>query len=107
MNGEPILQLKHISNTNMVVAGVPSFGGRFLLTDRFTRYFTLCCFPQPNKQVLNYIFEKILKGFFIINVFSEVVKKYTIETISSTTELYEFMLTNMKPIHSKFHYIFN
>ena len=98
---------KHISNTNMVVAGGPPFGGRSLLTDRFTRHFTLICFPQPNKQVLNYIFENILKGFFQVNVFSEVVKKYTIETTSSTIELYDFMLTNMKPIPSKFHYIFN
>ena len=98
---------KHISNTNMVVAGGPPFGGRSLLTDRFTRHFTLVCFPQPNKQVLNYIFENILKGFFTANVFSEVVKKYTIETTTSTIELYEFMLTNMKPIPSKFHYIFN
>ena len=98
---------KNISNTNMVVAGGPPFGGRSLLTDRFTRHFTLICFPQPNKQVLNYIFENILKGFFTVNIFSEVVKKYTIETVTSTIELYEFMLTNMKPIPSKFHYIFN
>ena len=98
---------KHISNTNMIVAGGPPFGGRTLLTDRFTRHFTLVCFPQPNKQVLNYIFENILKGFFTVNIFSEVVKKYTIETTTSTIELYEFMLTNMKPIPSKFHYIFN
>ena len=98
---------KNIHNTNMVVAGGPPFGGRSLLTDRFTRHFTLICFPQPNKQVLNYIFENILKGFFTVNIFSEVVKKYTIETTTSTIELYEFMLTNMKPIPSKFHYIFN
>ena len=32
---------KNISNTNMVVAGGPPFGGRSLLTDRFTRHFTL------------------------------------------------------------------
>ena len=103
----PAFFWKHISNTNMVVAGGPPFGGRSLLTDRFTRHFTLICFPQPNKQVLNYIFENILKGFFTVNIFSEVVKKYTIETTTSTIELYEFMLTNMKPIPSKFHYIFN
>ena len=103
----PAFFWKHISNTNMVVAGGPPFGGRSLLTDRFTRHFTLVCFPQPNKQVLSYIFENILKGFFAVNIFSEVVKKYTIETVTSTIELYEFMLTNMKPIPSKFHYIFN
>ena len=98
---------KNINNTNMIVAGGPPFGGRSLLTDRFTRHFTLVCFPQPNKQVLGYIFENILKGFFTVNIFSEVVKKYTIETVTSTIELYEFMLTNMKPIPAKFHYIFN
>ena len=103
----PAFFWKHISNTNMIVAGGPPFGGRSLLTDRFTRHFTLICFPQPNKQVLGYIFENILKGFFTVNIFSEVVKKYTIETVTSTIELYEFMLTNMKPIPSKFHYIFN
>ena len=103
----PQLFFKWISNTNMIVAGGPAVGGRSMLTDRFTRHFTLICFPQPNKQVLNYIFENILKGFFTVNVFSEVVKKYTIETTTSTIELYEFMLSNMKPIPSKFHYIFN
>ena len=98
---------KRINNTNMIVAGGPPVGGRSLLTGRFTRHFTLICFPQPNKQVLNYIFENILKGFFTVNVFNENVKKYTIETTSSTIELYENMLSTMKPIPSKFHYIFN
>ena len=98
---------KYISNTNMIVAGGPPIGGRSLLTGRFTRHFTLVCFPQPNKQVLNYIFENILRGFFTTNAFSEEVKKYTIETTSSTIELYEIMLNIMKPIPSKFHYIFN
>ena len=40
---------KHINNTNMIVSGGPPIGGRSLLTGRFTRHFTVICFPQPNK----------------------------------------------------------
>ena len=98
---------KHINNTNMIVSGGPPIGGRSLLTGRFTRHFTVVCFPQPNKQILNYIFENILKGFFNSYSFNENVKKYTIETTSSTIELYENILNTMKPIPSKFHYIYN
>ena len=98
---------KHISNTNMIVSGGPPVGGRSLLTGRFTRHFSVICFAQPNKQILNYIFENILRGFFGAYTFNENVKKYAMETTTSTIELYETILSTMKPIPSKFHYIYN
>ncbi|MCQ2815716.1 MAG: AAA family ATPase, partial [archaeon] len=103
----PGLFWKTITNTNMIVAGGPPVGGRSLLTNRFTRHFAIICFPQPAKQILNSIFENILKGFFTEAGFIEKIRKHEINTTSSTMELFEDILKNLKPIPSKFHYIFN
>ena len=98
---------KEIFDMNLVVCGAPPIGGRSALTDRFNRHFTNICLPEPSRQVLSYIFEEIIKGFFSLEKFNDEVKKCTIEAINSTIELFEFVQTNMRPIPTKFHYIYN
>jgi dynein heavy chain, axonemal len=99
--------LKKIEDVSMVVAGGPPIGGRSKLTSRFSRHFTGLCIPQAGREILGSIFENILKGFLVVDRFSEETKKMSLDITSSSIEIYDIMTKEMKPIPAKFHYTFN
>ena len=58
-------------------------------------------------EVLQKIFESMLKGFFEVNAFPEAVRMATQGLVVGTIDIYQDITNEMKPIPSKFHYTFN
>lgn len=97
---------KYIDNYVMVVSGGPPVGGRSKLTDRFNRQFTIINFPKPDKETLLNLYESILKSFFFVNRFDESIRKPA-SYVSATIDIYDSVVEYLKPIPSKYHYIYS
>jgi dynein heavy chain len=98
---------KRIVNTVLVACSAPPEGGRNNITTRFTRHFNILNLPQPSYDVLQKIFESMLKGFFETNGFPDVVRLSVGGIVAGTIDMYQDIIKEMKPIPAKFHYTFN
>ncbi len=67
----------------------------------------IVCLPEPSESNLKKIYGSILKGFFNAYNFNESVKKIADGLVASTLDFYRTIRSELLPIPSKFHYLFN
>jgi len=74
------------------------------LSQRFTRRFNMICISAPNRTMMQQIYEPLLTEH--MQQYTEGVKGMIQHLVNSTIDAYELISEKLKPIPSKFHYIF-
>ena len=100
------LYWKDIADTMLLVGAAPPGGGRAILTQRFTRHFSVLNIPPATENTLTHIFNSILNGFLTTKYDTEVIKLKN-GIVAATIEVYMKISTELLPTPSKFHYTFN
>lgn len=79
---------KDITEFVLLVCSAPPGGGRSNITQRFSRHFNILNLPQPSTEILNKIFESILKGFLEKCKFPDAVKQTADGMVRGTIAVY-------------------
>ncbi|OAF67720.1 1-alpha DHC [Intoshia linei] len=99
------LNWKGIKSMSWITAmGTPG-AGRNEVDPRFISLFTVYNMTDPSDLTLKHIFNSILSGHF--EFFSDEVKNMVSKITNITLQLYKYIIKNLPPTPSKFHYIFN
>jgi dynein heavy chain len=96
---------KIIQDVVLVACCAPPGGGRNNVTPRFLRHFNMLNIPAPSEQSLAKIFRSIVEGF--LKPFPAEVKSLTDAIVTSATDIYHTMCTQLLPTPAKSHYTFN
>jgi dynein heavy chain len=83
----------------------PPGGGRTFITPRIIRNFNILTYVELDESVIVTIFEKIVGAYF--KTFSQSVKETVDPLIKATLKLFDAVKTDLLPIPSKSHYLFN
>ena len=94
-----------VQDTALGVAAAPAGGGRYPLSPRFTRHFTVLCMPKPSNAAMNTIFSELMQHF--LAPFLPEIRTLAPCIVHSTIEVYNRVSNELRPTPSKFHYTFN
>ena len=92
--------------TFMSAMGPPG-GGRTFVTPRITRHVNLVSFTNFDDETLKRIFNTILHWYFTINNFPQDIVKLENKLVTSTLEIYQKAIEELRPTPMKSHYLFN
>ncbi|XP_066140827.1 dynein axonemal heavy chain 10 [Euwallacea fornicatus] len=98
------LSWKILKDISYVAAMGVATGGRNQVDPRFISMFTVLNLVVPTTGTLHHIYSSILKGH--LNVFTQKMQVAEV-LLTMTLNLYNFLIVQLPPIPSKFHYIFN
>jgi dynein heavy chain len=82
------LFFKEVDNFVMVAVAAPPGGGRSVLTQRFTRHFSIFNVQKTSDDTLNMIFGSIVRGFLKSNAFKSEIVELESNIVQATLTLY-------------------
>ncbi|KAL0216159.1 hypothetical protein P9112_008343 [Eukaryota sp. TZLM1-RC] len=96
-----------IQSMSMIAACAPPGGGRSDVTPRVIRHFNQFVIPQPSEAVLGRIFGCLLSGYLEAKNFKKEIIDMSRNTVHASIDIYNLVLSQMRPTPSKSHYTFN
>ncbi|XP_043925694.1 dynein axonemal heavy chain 10 [Protopterus annectens] len=99
------LNYKILRDLGFVAAMGKAGGGRNEVDPRFISLFSVFNIPFPAEESLHLIYTSILKGH--TKTFIEDIQTICEKLTFCTLELYKYIIRDLPPTPSKFHYIFN
>lgn len=100
-------QFRHIIDVVMVCACGPPGGGRNPLSARFPRHFNIVGYTPMQDESMRLIFNTILGSFLESNAFPDEVRAMLVGTVDATIDIYNTILTELRPTPNKSHYLYN
>ncbi|XP_064619187.1 dynein axonemal heavy chain 10-like isoform X2 [Lineus longissimus] len=99
------LNWKQIKDIGFIAAMGKAGGGRNEVDPRFISIFTVFNMTFPSEESLYHIYSSILKGH--CQPFDKDIQDIVPDITKMTMQLYSFVVKELPPTPSKFHYIFN
>jgi dynein heavy chain len=94
-----------IIDTTLICCAAPPEGGRYPLTQRFTRHFHMLSIPPTSEDSMNNIYKTILDGFF--KPFKAEIQALSGSLTKATVNIYNQIKKELLPTPAKSHYTFN
>ena len=99
------LSFRKIIDCIYVLACGPPGGGRNHITARYVRHFNLINYTAMQDSSMQRIFETIMDSF--MTTFDDKLKVYPMSMVASTVNVYNTILSDLRPTPAKPHYTYN
>jgi len=99
------LVFRKIIDCIMTLACGPPGGGRNHITARYVRHFNIVGYTAMQDESMQLIFSTILSNF--LSNFEESLRPFSSSLVSSTINIYNVILEDLRPTPAKPHYTFN